>query len=176
MTSFPESLAVAVFDSFALAVSWPFSLRFAARIWSRRPDTAIGHSGRCATVLRLLLALAPRPVTAIAEPRAPHFLHEPPPRVEFLNGTGAVVPCVAHGSPPPRLTWSTRTGQPLHEVPGLRHMRADGSLVLPPFRAEDFKEDVHSAVYRCLATNSMGTIGSHDVRVRAGELSQAFSA
>ncbi|KAH8025365.1 hypothetical protein HPB51_007677 [Rhipicephalus microplus] len=104
----------------------------------------------------------------------PTSFTSPPPRVEFLNGTGAVVPCVAHGSPPPRVTWSTRTGQPLHEVPGLRHMRADGSLVLPPFRAEDFKEDVHSAVYRCLATNSMGTIGSHDVRVRAGELFPNF--
>ncbi|KAK8774890.1 hypothetical protein V5799_010577, partial [Amblyomma americanum] len=107
------------------------------------------------------------PRSALCEPRAPHFLHEPPARVEFLNGTGAVVPCVVHGSPPPRVTWTTRAGQPLHEVPGLRHMRPDGSLVLPPFRAEDFKEDVHSAVYRCLGTNSLGTIGSHDVRVRA---------
>ncbi|XP_070391428.1 cell adhesion molecule Dscam1-like isoform X4 [Dermacentor albipictus] len=118
-------------------------------------------------LIALALALAARPVGAISEPRAPHFLHEPPSRVEFLNGTGAVVPCVVHGSPAPRVTWSTRAGQPLHEVPGLRHMRADGSLVLPPFRAEDFKEDVHSAIYRCLGTNSLGTIGSHDVRVRA---------
>ncbi|XP_075543699.1 cell adhesion molecule Dscam1-like [Dermacentor variabilis] len=123
-------------------------------------------------LIGLALALAARPVGAISEPRAPHFLHEPPSRVEFLNGTGAVVPCVVHGSPAPRVTWSTRAGQPLHEVPGLRHMRADGSLVLPPFRAEDFKEDVHSAIYRCLGTNSLGTIGSHDVRVRAGSFSE----
>ncbi|CAN8026679.1 unnamed protein product, partial [Ixodes persulcatus] len=104
---------------------------------------------------------------ASSEFRSPHFLHEPPQRVEFLNGTGAVVPCVTHGTPAPRVFWMTRAGHPVTEVPGLRHLRTDGSLVLPPFQAEDFKEDVHSVVYRCVATNSVGTIGSHDVRVKA---------
>ncbi|XP_064480488.1 cell adhesion molecule Dscam1-like [Ornithodoros turicata] len=101
------------------------------------------------------------------ESRIPHFVREPPQRVEFLNGTGAVVPCLAHGSPPPQVTWTTLSGQPVTDVPGLRHLRPDGSLVLPPFRAEDFKEDVHSAVYRCVASNVAGTVGSHNVRVRA---------
>lgn len=105
--------------------------------------------------------------SAASESRSPHFLHEPPKRVEFLNGTGAVIACVAHGSPVPRVYWTSRAGHPVSEVPGLRHTRADGSLVLPPFQAEDFKEDVHSAVYRCVATNTAGTIGSRDVHVKA---------
>lgn len=46
---------------------------------------------------------------------------------------------------------------------------ASGALVFPPFRAEDYRQEVHAQVYSCLARNSAGTIHSRDVHVRAGE-------
>ncbi len=47
-------------------------------------------------------------------------------------------------------------------------MLASGALVFPPFRAEDYRQEVHAQTYICLARNSVGTIHSRDVHVRAG--------
>jgi len=52
---------------------------------------------------------------------------------------------------------------------GLRHIRSDNSLVFPPFRAQDYRESIHSNVYECLASNIVGTIRSRDVHVPASE-------
>ncbi|GBP44660.1 Hemicentin-2 [Eumeta japonica] len=43
----------------------------------------------------------------------------------------------------------------------------NGNLVFPPFRAEDYRQEVHAQVYACLARNPVGTIHSRDVNVRA---------
>ncbi len=45
---------------------------------------------------------------------------------------------------------------------------SNGNLVLPPFRAEDYKQEVHAQTYRCVAENAIGKIVSRDVHVRAG--------
>ena len=45
---------------------------------------------------------------------------------------------------------------------------ANGNLVLPPFRAEDYNQEVHAQAYRCIAQNALGKIQSRDVHVRAG--------
>lgn len=45
----------------------------------------------------------------------------------------------------------------------------NGTLYFPPFRAEDYRKDLHSTVYRCRASNLAGTILSRDVNVRAGQ-------
>lgn len=45
----------------------------------------------------------------------------------------------------------------------------NGNLVFPPFRAEDYRQEVHAQVYACLARNQVGTIHSRDVNVRAGK-------
>ena len=45
---------------------------------------------------------------------------------------------------------------------------ANGNLILPPFRAEDYNQEVHAQTYRCLAANTFGKIQSRDVHVRAG--------
>ena len=45
---------------------------------------------------------------------------------------------------------------------------ANGNLVLPPFRAEDYNQEVHAQTYRCIAQNPLGKIQSRDVHVRAG--------
>jgi hypothetical protein len=45
----------------------------------------------------------------------------------------------------------------------------NGNLVFPPFRAEDYRQEVHAQVYACLAKNQVGSIISRDVHVRAGK-------
>ncbi|KAH7952734.1 hypothetical protein HPB49_000865 [Dermacentor silvarum] len=105
------------------------------------------------------------------ERRGPVFTRAPPERVEFLNSSQAVVPCEAQGVPHPEVWW-WRVGSegPAPDIPGLRHVREhDGALVFSPFRAEDFRQDIHAAVYRCGARNSVGSVVSGDVHVRAGE-------
>lgn len=59
-------------------------------------------------------------------------------------------------------------GTAVGDVPGLRQVLANGNLVFPPFRAEDYRQEVHAQVYACLAKNSVGSIRSRDVNVRAG--------
>lgn len=101
--------------------------------------------------------------------RGPTFIAEPPSLVEFTNDTGAVVSCSARGVPPPRIAWTQQDGQPLREVPGARHSRSDGTLYFPPFPGDGFRQGVHDAVYKCTASNLIGTIVSREVHVKAGE-------
>ncbi|RWS11984.1 hypothetical protein B4U79_01116, partial [Dinothrombium tinctorium] len=59
-------------------------------------------------------------VSAGSERKGPIFLREPPHRIDFSNSTGAIVPCIASGTPNPQVTWYTRGGLPISEVAGLR--------------------------------------------------------
>lgn len=97
----------------------------------------------------------------------PMFIREPPNRVDFSNTTGAVVECTARGNPQPEIIWVRSDGTAVGDVPGLRQVLANGNLVFPPFRAEDYRQEVHAQVYVCLAKNSVGSIHSRDVNVRA---------
>ncbi|XP_048262407.1 Down syndrome cell adhesion molecule-like protein Dscam2 isoform X4 [Bombus terrestris] len=99
--------------------------------------------------------------------RGPSFVIEPPSRVEFSNSSGAWLDCSATGSPPPNIDWSTADGHPVNDVPGVRRVLRNGTLVLLPFPAAAFRQDVHSAAYRCVASNSVGRVLSRDVQVRA---------
>ena len=47
----------------------------------------------------------------------------------------------------------------------------NGNLVFPPFRAEDYRQEVHAQVYSCLARSPAGSVHSRDVNVRAGKCS-----
>uniref|UniRef100_A0A6P7GL15 Down syndrome cell adhesion molecule-like protein Dscam2 n=1 Tax=Diabrotica virgifera virgifera TaxID=50390 RepID=A0A6P7GL15_DIAVI len=105
----------------------------------------------------------------------PVFLKEPPNRVDFSNTTGAVVECSARGNPPPDIIWVRADGSAVGDVPGLRQVLANGNLVFPPFRAEDYRQEVHAQVYACLAKNTEGSIHSRDVNVRA-VVSQVYAA
>ncbi|KAG8201063.1 hypothetical protein JTE90_002738 [Oedothorax gibbosus] len=100
----------------------------------------------------------------------PRFTVEPRGKVQFYNSTGAIVPCSASGVPLPTVSWIRQDGSPVHEVPGLLQIRPDASLVFAPFRPDDFRQDIHSATYRCTASNAVGIIGSRDVNIRAGGL------
>nr|XP_024214188.1 Down syndrome cell adhesion molecule-like protein Dscam2 isoform X37 [Halyomorpha halys] len=97
----------------------------------------------------------------------PMFIKEPPNRVDFSNTTGAVIECTARGNPTPEIIWVRSDGTAVGDVPGLRQVLANGNLVFPPFRAEDYRQEVHAQVYICLAKNTVGTIHSRDVNVRA---------
>ncbi|KAK8785882.1 hypothetical protein V5799_007752, partial [Amblyomma americanum] len=105
--------------------------------------------------------------------QGPRFVREPPPRLRFHNSTGGSLECSARGHPTPELRWlalddtGVAPGAPAIDLPGLRRIRADGSLEFLPFRADQYRQDVHSATYRCLASNRIGTVGSRDVHVRA---------
>lgn len=109
-------------------------------------------------------------VLALAEDNTsgPVFVREPQNRVDFSNTTGAVVECSARGNPPPDIIWVRGDGTAVGDVPGLRQILSNGNLVFPPFRAEDYRQDVHAQVYACLAKNTVGSVHSRDVNVRAG--------
>ncbi|XP_044257604.1 Down syndrome cell adhesion molecule-like protein Dscam2 isoform X1 [Tribolium madens] len=104
---------------------------------------------------------------AASQSHGPVFLLEPPAHLTFSNTTGSQVSCSAHGSPTPQVDWLLQDGQTVTAVPGLRQSLGNGTLYFPPFRAEDYRKDVHSTVYRCRASNLAGTILSRDVNVRA---------
>ncbi|XP_029175730.1 Down syndrome cell adhesion molecule-like protein Dscam2 isoform X16 [Nylanderia fulva] len=97
----------------------------------------------------------------------PVFVKEPPNRVDFSNGTGAVVECQARGNPQPDIIWVRSDGTAVGDVPGLRQVLPNGNLVFPPFRAEDYRQEVHAQVYSCLARSPAGSVHSRDVNVRA---------
>lgn len=121
------------------------------------------------TSLVFALILASFGIKADEETAGPVFLREPPNRVDFSNTTGAVVECSARGNPPPDIIWIRSDGTAVGDVPGLRQVLANGNLVFPPFRAEDYRQEVHAQIYACLAKNSEGSIISRDVNVRAGK-------
>ncbi|XP_065340872.1 cell adhesion molecule Dscam1 isoform X27 [Cloeon dipterum] len=115
----------------------------------------------------LLLVAAPTAFGADDGSMGPVFMREPPNRVDFSNTTGAQVECSARGSPAPEIIWVRADGTAVGDVPGLRQVMPNGNLVFPPFRAEDYRQEVHAQVYVCLARNSVGSIHSRDVHVRA---------
>lgn len=102
--------------------------------------------------------------------KGPVFIKEPDNRIDFSNSTGSVVECRANASPPAEIIWVRSDGTAVGDVPGLRQVLPNGNLVFPPFRAEDYRQEVHAQVYACLAKNQVGSIISRDVHVRAGEL------
>nr|XP_033326668.1 Down syndrome cell adhesion molecule-like protein Dscam2 isoform X36 [Megalopta genalis] len=117
----------------------------------------------------ILLALTAMTNVAMADDDSmgPVFVKEPPNRVDFSNGTGAVVECQARGNPQPDIIWVRADGSAVGDVPGLRQVLPNGNLVFPPFRAEDYRQEVHAQVYSCLARSPAGSVHSRDVNVRA---------
>ncbi|XP_068085343.1 cell adhesion molecule Dscam1 [Anabrus simplex] len=118
---------------------------------------------QCAITLLVLCSLA----SGDDDRMGPIFIREPPNRVDFSNTTGAEVECGARGSPIPEIIWIRSDGTAVGDVPGLRQVSSNGNLIFPPFRAEDYRQEVHAQVYVCLAKNSVGSIHSRDVHVRA---------
>ncbi|XP_078037888.1 Down syndrome cell adhesion molecule 1 isoform X14 [Augochlora pura] len=138
------------------------------RMW-RNPQGGGFNIPICTTTMLLLMALMAMTNVAMADDDSmgPVFVKEPPNRVDFSNGTGAVVECQARGNPQPDIIWVRADGSAVGDVPGLRQVLPNGNLVFPPFRAEDYRQEVHAQVYSCLARSPAGSVHSRDVNVRA---------
>lgn len=102
--------------------------------------------------------------------RGPMLTKEPPDEVYFSNTTGVTIECQAQGSPTPTITWMRADGGgKIDDVPELRIAWPNGTLHFLPFRAENYRQDIHASVYKCVATNPLGTTVSREVKLRAGK-------
>ena len=59
----------------------------------------------------------------------PVFVKEPPNRVDFSNGTGAVIECEARGNPQPDIIWVRADGTAVGDVPGLRQVSHEACIL-----------------------------------------------
>lgn len=50
-----------------------------------------------------------------------------------------------------------------------RYIRYDNSLVISAFKPHDYEQEIHSTVYKCQASNMLGSIVSRDVVINAGK-------
>ncbi|KAL1423866.1 hypothetical protein MTO96_020781 [Rhipicephalus appendiculatus] len=114
----------------------------------------------------VLCSLARRLVPFRAAAGVPQSCSSPPTLVEFSSEAGAVLPCSAHGQPPPNVRWEKEDGSSATTVPGLRETRSDGSLVFPAFSGSQFRPEVHTATYCCVASNGFGLVKSRLAHVR----------
>lgn len=94
---------------------------------------------------------------------------EPPSRLDFSNSSGGWLDCSATGTPHPTIDWISMDSTSVGDVSGVRRVLRNGTLVLLPFSAAAYRQDIHNTIYRCVASNSVGRIISRDVQVRAGE-------
>ncbi|XP_011055035.1 PREDICTED: LOW QUALITY PROTEIN: Down syndrome cell adhesion molecule-like protein Dscam2 [Acromyrmex echinatior] len=101
------------------------------------------------------------------EMQGPSFMTEPPSRVEFTNVNGGRVDCTVRGNPLPTVDWLAADGGSITNILGIRHVLGNGTIHFPAFEAEAFRQDVHWAIYKCSAVNSVGAVVSRDVTVRA---------
>lgn len=101
--------------------------------------------------------------------RGPSFVMEPPAKLEFSNSSGGFLDCSATGSPQPSIEWQTVDGSIVGDVIGIRRVLRNGTLLLLPFPAAAYRQDIHNTVYRCMSSNSLGRIITRDVQVRAGK-------
>ena len=119
----------------------------------------------------------------------PVFRLEPPSSVSFANSQGLTLLCLASGSPKPSISWFTSPAgsdtsqlsalsgeqaldqsRPVINVTNLRVVLQDGAAVrLLPFKEADFRPEIHSAEYRCVASNQLATIHSRSSLVQAGK-------
>ncbi|XP_043249346.1 Down syndrome cell adhesion molecule-like protein Dscam2 [Colletes gigas] len=136
-------------------------------MWRDPPGGGFQIPTYVATMLLLALFALTNVAYAEDESMGPVFVKEPPNRIDFSNGTGAVVECQARGNPQPDIIWVRADGSAVGDVPGLRQVLPNGNLVFPPFRAEDYRQEVHAQVYSCLARSPAGSVHSRDVNVRA---------
>ncbi|XP_042236909.1 Down syndrome cell adhesion molecule-like protein Dscam2 [Homarus americanus] len=100
----------------------------------------------------------------------PRLLQEPPPLMSFPNTRGTSLTCSATASPQPTISWMTADGARAEPVGGLRAVtgsQGNSTLTLLAFQPDQYRHDLHAATYRCLVSNSVGTVTSRPVSVNA---------
>ena len=76
------------------------------------------------------------------------------------------------GSPEPTVHWIKSDGTPLLDREGILQVLNDGhtsQLVFMPFAGNQYRQDIHWASVRCVATNTVGTIESRECHIRASK-------
>ena len=121
------------------------------------------------------------------EKHGPEFLIIPPTKITFMNDTGTILTCSVRGRPTPKIYWIYSTTdidnnggggglinshqQTIIPVDGLQQIRQDtlttSQLIYLPFKANQYRQDLHSITIRCIATNQFGSIQSHNIQIRA---------
>ncbi|XP_074653669.1 cell adhesion molecule Dscam1-like [Tubulanus polymorphus] len=99
-------------------------------------------------------------------PQGPIFISEPPPKIAFANSKGALIPCSAYGRPAPIMDWVKEDGRPVEDIAKILRILPNNTLYFLPFRDADLRSNVHTASYRCVAKNSVGSIISRRVNVK----------
>ncbi|XP_035704830.1 Down syndrome cell adhesion molecule-like protein Dscam2 isoform X2 [Folsomia candida] len=98
---------------------------------------------------------------------APRFTEEPGDRIDFLNEHGAVIVCQADGYPMPSVIWLGGDNKLVSTISNFRTVLSNSTLLIHPFKPAAYRQDVHSTIYICKASNTVGTIRSRDIHVRA---------
>nr|CAI5853401.1 unnamed protein product [Callosobruchus analis]CAI5865427.1 unnamed protein product [Callosobruchus analis]CAI5867566.1 unnamed protein product [Callosobruchus analis] len=96
----------------------------------------------------------PRPLLRLPLAR-PFFRHGAPVASGVFQLERRLAGLFASGSPQPQVDWLGADGQPAGDVPGVRRVLRNGTLYLMPFAAHAYRQDVHSTIYRCMASNSV---------------------
>lgn len=125
----------------------------------------------------------------------PVFRLEPPPAATLIGARGLTLACLASGWPRPRISWFTvgssssqmlegdqeigaasnhgehqLVSRPVTNITDLRHVSASGRILrFLPFKRLDYRPEIHSMEYRCVASNQHGTIYSRPVQVQTGK-------
>lgn len=124
----------------------------------------------------------------------PIFRLEPQGLINLVNTKGTTILCLASGSPRPKISWlssgvldsaqpfssdqATNAGEPISvgssrlvgNITNLRQISQNGAaLRLLPFSESQYRQDVHSTEYKCVASNHIATIHSRSVLIQTGE-------
>ncbi|KAG1654807.1 Down syndrome cell adhesion molecule-like protein Dscam2 [Nymphon striatum] len=133
--------------------------------------STLQHSGKHQPQTNSMPRMTVLQKAACSDITGPIFIKEPKPLAGFLNTQGAQLDCSAHGVPDPKIQWMRQNGldelQPVKAVPPLMRIFSNGSMVIYDFDADQYRQDIHSTVYRCLASNIHGKIISSPVSVKA---------
>ncbi|XP_039276122.1 Down syndrome cell adhesion molecule-like protein Dscam2 [Nilaparvata lugens] len=99
--------------------------------------------------------------------QGPVFVQEPDTWVHISNRSGALLACSARGNPQPDIHWLDNNARQVSRIPSLREVLLNGSLLILPFKASQFNDEVHATTYRCRASNIIGTIVSRPSHLTA---------
>ena len=109
--------------------------------------------------------------------KGPQFYQVPPSVVAFATTQGGRLTCSAIGDPTPVVRWvMAADGSSVQNIEHSRIADGNGTLSFPPFSSKEILPEVHDGVYRCIATNRIGSIRSPDIRVNAGTFITSFNS